>query len=236
MNKEEEISLYLNEKKFDLLTKKIKENFNLLDHSFISTILIKIIMSKNAILLNEILTDINEINFFDKNKRTLLMYSCLINDEKIFDILFKKKQNFNAQDSLKNNALHFAVKFYGMKRNYSNFDKIKKLLTTEININSVNFFNQTPLMFAAIYNDENIVEYLCKKGADPNIANGWGDFTPLMTAVRLNNKDLVQTIINKNVNINESNSIFGYNALDIAKVFNFNEIQEILERKLSKLN
>ena len=61
-----------------------------------------------------ILTDINEINFFDKNKRTLLMYSCLINDEKIFDILFKK-QNFNAQDSLKNNVLHFAVKFYGMK-------------------------------------------------------------------------------------------------------------------------
>ena len=164
------------------------------------------------------------------------MYSCLINDDKIFDILFKKKQNFNAQDSLKNNVLHFAVKFYGMKRNYSNFNKIKKLLTTEIDINSVNFFNQTPLMFAAIYNDENIVEYLCKKGADPNIANGWGDFTPLMTAVRLNNKDLVKTIINKNVNINESNSIFGYNALDIAKVFNFNEIQEILERELSKLN
>ena len=68
----------------------------------------------------------------------------------------KKKQNFNSQDLLKNNALHFAVKFYGMKRNYSNFDKIKKLLTTEININSVNFFNQSPLMFAAIYNDEKI--------------------------------------------------------------------------------
>ena len=46
MNKEEEINLYLNEKKFDLFTKKFKENFNLLDHSFISTILIKIIMSK----------------------------------------------------------------------------------------------------------------------------------------------------------------------------------------------
>ena len=73
-----------------------------------------------------------------------------------------------------------------------------------------------------------------KKGADPNIANGWGDFTPLMTAVRLNKKDLVQTIIKKNVNIKESNSIFGYNALDIAKVFNFREIQEILEREFNK--
>ncbi len=146
----------------------------------------------------------------------------------------KKKQNFNSQDLLKNNALHFAVKFYGMKRNYSNFDKIKKLLTTEININSVNFFNQSPLMFAAIYNDENILEYLFKKGADPNIANGWGDFTPLMTAVRLNNKDLVQTIIDKNVNIDDSNTIFGYNALDVAKAFDFKEIEEILNRKLNK--
>ena len=146
----------------------------------------------------------------------------------------KKKQNFNSQDLLKNNALHFAVKFYGMKRNYSNFDKIKKLLTTEININSINFFNQSPLMFAAIYNDENILEYLFKKGADPNIANGWGDFTPLMTAVRLNNKDLVQTIIDKNVNIDDSNTIFGYNALDVAKAFDFKEIEEILNRKLNK--
>ena len=79
-------------------------------------------MSKNAILLNDLLTDINEINFFDKNKRTLLMYSCLIDDQKIFDILFKK-QNFKSQDLLKNNVLHYAVKFYGMKRNYSNFTK-----------------------------------------------------------------------------------------------------------------
>ena len=234
MNKEEEIDLYLNEKKFSLLTNEFKENFNSLSHTFISNLLIKIIMAKYDVLLNELLANIDEINFFDKNKRTLLMYSCLINDNKIFDILFKKKQNFNSQDLLKNNALHFAVKFYGMKRNYSNFDKIKRLLTTEININSVNFFNQSPLMFAAIYNDENILEYLCKKGADPNIANGWGDFTPLMTAVRLNNKDLVQTIIDKNVNIDDSNTIFGYNALDIAKAFNFKEIEEILNSKLNK--
>lgn len=234
MNIKTEINSCLDDKRFDLLTKKFKENLNILDHSFISSLLIKVIMSKNATLLNELLTDINEINFFDKNKRTLLMYSCIINDQKIFDILFKKKQNFKSQDLLKNNVLHFAVKFYGMKRNYSNFDKIKKLLTTDIDVNSVNFFNQTPLMFAAIYNDENIVEYLCKKGADPNIPNGWGDFTPLMTAVRLNKKDLVQTIIRKNVNIKERNSIFGYNALDIAKVFNFREIQEILEREFNK--
>ena len=234
MNKEEEIDLYLNEKKFSLLTNEFKENFNSLSHTFISNLLIKIIMAKYDVLLNELLANIDEINFFDKNKRTLLMYSCLINDDKIFDILFKKKQNFNIEDLLKNNALHFAVKFYGMKRNYSNFDKIKRLLTTEININSVNFFNQSPLMFAAIYNDENILEYLCKKGADPNIANGWGDFTPLMTAVRLNNKDLVQTIIDKNVNIDDSNTIFGYNALDIAKAFNFKEIEEILNSKLNK--
>jgi ankyrin repeat protein len=234
MNKEEEIDLYLNEKKFSLLTNEFKQNFNSLSHTFISNLLIKIIMAKYDVLLNELLANIDEINFFDKNKRTLLMYSCLINDDKIFNILFKKKQNFNSQDLLKNNTLHFAVKFYGMKRNYSNFDKIKKLLTTKININSVNFFNQSPLMFAAIYNNENILEYLCKKGADPNIANGWGDFTPLMTAVRLNNKDLVQTIIDKNVNIDDSNTIFGYNALDIAKAFNFKEIEEILNRKLNK--
>ena len=93
MNIKTEINSCLDDKRFDLLTKKFKENLNILDHSFISSLLIKVIMSKNATLLNEILTDINEINFFDKNKRTLLMYSCIINDQKIFDILFKKKQN-----------------------------------------------------------------------------------------------------------------------------------------------
>ncbi len=91
MNKEEEIDLYLNEKKFSLLTNEFKENFNSLSHTFISNLLIKIIMAKYDVFLNELLANIDEINFFDKNKRTLLMYSCLINDDKIFDILFKKK-------------------------------------------------------------------------------------------------------------------------------------------------
>ena len=91
-------------------------------------------------------------------------------------------------------------------------------------------FNQTPLIFASIYNNEDVVEYLCANGANPNIPNGWGDFTPLMISARLNRPDLVELLIKKGADINLGNRIFNYKTYDIANIFGFNEIKNIFNK------
>ena len=235
MNIENEITDKFEKNDYENLLNIYSMNIETINFDFKAKFLTRLIMLNNTYLLNSLLNFEKDINFFDKNKRSLLMYACLINDNKIFDIILNKKQNYEFKDNLSNNALHYAVKFYGMKRNLKNLYKIEKLIKL-ININSVNFFNQTPLIFAAIYNDENIVELLCKNGADPNIGNGWGDFTPLMTAVRMNKIGLVKTIIEKNVDIQSKNRFTGYTALDIADAFNFKEIKDVLVNKLNEKN
>ena len=225
-----EINKLLNEKNYNKAEEYYFKNLNNISFNDKSNLFIKLIKLQNCTLLNKLLVKEKNINFFDKNKRSLLMYSCLINDNKIFDILLKKSQDYKHEDNLKNNALHYAVKFYGFKNYKNNFYKISKLIDKGIDIDSLNFFHQTPLIFAAIYNNCEIVELLCKNGANPNITNGWGDFTPLMVAVRLNRKDLVKTLLKKNVDIKMKNEIFGYSALDIAKTFNFSEIESMLKK------
>ena len=168
------------------------------------------------------------MNFYDKSKRSPLMYSCLKNDNLVFDLLTNSDLDIAHVDQLINNALHYAVKFFGMKDNKSNFYKVGKLLKLGVNINATNFFNQTPLIFACIYNNEDMVEYLCVNGANPNIHNGWGDFSPLMMSARLNRPELTKLLIKKGANINMTNRIFKYKAYDIANVFNFNNVKKIL--------
>lgn len=80
----------------------------------------------------------------------------------------------------------------GLSNYYKNviFDAIKSksndflswLLTKEVEVNCLSDQNMTPLMFAALHNNENAVRLLVSSGADVNIQNQYGT-TALLIAV-----------------------------------------------------
>lgn len=226
--------------KFDSI-KKLKEDIpfdefvnlfnkckNLINTSEKNNLLIDFVKKGKYDVINFLIQNNNyDLNITDKSNRSLLMYSCLKSNNNIFDLIINKN-NIHHKDNLRNNALHYAVKFYGMKNLTQNIYKIEKLIDYGVDINMKNFFNQTPLIFACIYNNVEIVELLCKYGADTNISNGWGDFTPLMFCARTNNKEVLKILLKKGADADTKNRIFNYTAKDIANVFGFEEIVQIL--------
>ena len=91
---------------------------------------------------------------------------------------------------------------------------IQNITKEEINT-SINSSQDTPLNFAAIYNNIDIVKLLVKAGADLDIAND-DDETPLHTAVHLGNIKIVKFLIDEGANINKRDSIDRYTPLHLA--------------------
>lgn len=212
---------------FDEFVNLFKKCKNLLNASDKKDLLLSFVKNQKFKEINILIQNNFDLNITDKSNRSLLMHSCLTSGNDIFDLLIEKN-NIHHNDKLMNTALHYAVKFYGMKNLTQNMYKVEKLIDYGADINQRNFFNQTPLIFACIYNNVEIVELLCKKGADTNICNGWGDFTPLMFCARMNNLEVLKILIEKGADTNLKNRIFDYSAKDIAKVFGFEEIVNIL--------
>ena len=104
----------------------------------------------------------------------------------------------------------------------NNSKKVEELIdnkTVEEKINfidtPINSSQDTPLNFAAIYNNIDIVKLLVKAGADLDKAND-DDETPLHTAVHLGNIKIVKFLIDEGANINKRDSIDRYTPLHLA--------------------
>jgi len=230
MNIKEELLNSIDNNNYNEFNKNINLNHEKLTFNDKSEIIISAVKKNRIEIVKSFLKIEKNINFYDKNKRSPLMYSCLKNNNLVFDLLTDRDFDINHVDHLINNVLHYGVKFFGMKGYKSNFYKVEKLIKLGVDLNAKNFFNQTPLIFACVYNNEDMVEFLCAQGANPNIHNGWGDFSPLMISARLNLPDLTELLIKKGADINVGNRIFNYNAYDIANIFNFDKVKSILSK------
>ena len=84
------------------------------------------------------------------------------------------------------------------------FNIVKQLITksSDININAKNNKGQTALYLAASHGDEDLLQLLIKKGADPNISSNEG-ITPLLAAVTSAQPNVVKTLL-------DNNTIFAY--------------------------
>jgi ankyrin repeat protein len=133
-----------------------------------------------------------------------------------------------------------------------------------IDLNQVNITNETPLMFAALYGNLpevkilvnqkevpvnrsgwtplhyactnghlNIAEFLLDKGASVDALSPNGT-TPIMMAIRAGNIQLVRLLLDRGADIRIRNQQ-DFSAIDVAELFNQDEIQKGLRARWQKL-
>ncbi|WP_295157344.1 ankyrin repeat domain-containing protein [uncultured Brachyspira sp.] len=112
---------------------------------------------------------------------------------------------------------------------YGDIKKIKKLIALGVNINSKDFSNKTPLMYAAEDGAVETIEYLIKNGASINETDVRGD-SALIIAVKNNNIKASQILIESGANLQIKNEDYK-DALSIAKDMEYKEIIEFIENK-----
>jgi uncharacterized protein len=133
-----------------------------------------------------------------------------------------------------------------------------------IDLNQPNITNETPLMFAALYGQLAEVKILVDQKQVPVNRSGWtplhyactnghleiaqfllekgaivdapspNETTPLMMAIRAGNIQLVRLLLDRGADIRIRNQQ-GYSAIDVAELFNQEEIQKGLRARWQKL-
>jgi ankyrin repeat protein len=78
----------------------------------------------------------------------------------------------------------------------------KTLFSDNAHLNSQNTQGHTPLLWAIKNNQEVIVEWLIKKGADCNLVSDSDADTPLLNAVRVGNPAIVELLLQAAADVN----------------------------------
>ena len=112
---------------------------------------------------------------------------------------------------------------------YGDLSKIKRLIASGVNINSKDFGNKTPLMYAAEDGAIETIEYLIKNGANINDIDVRGD-SALIIAVKNNNIKAAQILIENGADLRIKNED-DKDALNIAKDMGCKEIVDFIENK-----
>ncbi len=156
-------------------------------------------------LLQEKNFDINK-NQFDKFHRNYIFYSVMANKENYIKKFLKTGQKFE-YDTVKNTALHYAVKNEMM-------NSIRDLISLGLNIKKENKNKETPVLLAFRYlNLENLKELLTDLSfTDLRDNNG---LTPLHYAVLGNKFKTINYLFSQNIDIN-TRSNYGENSLFFA--------------------
>lgn len=123
----------------------------------------------------------------------------------------------------------------------NNFKEVKSLISKGVNVNQIisietpDISNKgTPIIFASILGNKDIVELLIENGADINskVTNGaHTGYTPLMFASWFGNKEIVELLIKNRADLN-SKSLFGahmgYTALMLSSASGQKDIPSLL--------
>ena len=112
---------------------------------------------------------------------------------------------------------------------YGDIKKIKEFLNAGVNINSKDFSNKTPLMYAAEDGAIEILNYLLKNGANINDIDIRGE-SALIIALKNHNIKAAKFLIENGADlsiINEEDK----NVLNIAKEIDSKEIIELINNK-----
>lgn len=114
---------------------------------------------------------------------------------------------------------------------YGDIKKIKEFLNSGVNINSKDFSNRTPLMYAAEDGATEILGYLLKNGANINEIDIRGE-SALIIALKNHNINAAKFLIESGADlsiINEEDK----NALAIAQDIDSTEIIELINNKIN---
>lgn len=138
----------------------------------------------------------------------------------LWPILKKMAKNIRIDNS--EESIHIACL-------YGDLSKIKRLLESGVNINSKDFSNRTPLMYAAEDGAVDTIEYLIRNGANINDIDVRGD-SALIIALKNNNVKASKLLIESGANLyikNEDDK----DALNIASDIDSKEMIEFIKNK-----
>lgn len=117
---------------------------------------------------------------------------------------------------------------------YGDLTKIKRLLASGTNINSKDFSNKTPLMYAAEDGAIDTIDFLIKSGANINDTDVRGD-SALIIAVKNNNIKASELLIERGADLNIKNE-YNKDAFEIANDLGYKEIIDFISGKRSDTN
>lgn len=148
------------------------------------------------------------ISDVDDSGVTPLMFAAMSDDESVFQFLLGKGANAKAVSEYKNTVLHYLC------MNASPFAAkvVPSLVKLGLDVNALDMDGRTPLLNAASYGDNALVEILIKSGAKVALVNEDG-VTPLMYACSYNGDPaLIKLLLRSGSAINAVDDS-GFNAL-----------------------
>lgn len=148
--------------------------------------LIKALFAGNKDQVEKLLVSGDDINFQDKDKRTLLIHAVIDNKLEIVEKLILRGADLNLQDSLGYSALHYAAQNYFL-------DAVELLLKNESKVDVQDIHGNTPL-FRAVFNSRGrgeVIKILLANGADKELKNNHG-VSPQQLAITIGNYNISQ--------------------------------------------
>ncbi|CAB0038092.1 unnamed protein product [Trichogramma brassicae] len=151
-----------------------------------------------------------QVNVRDKLDRTPLYIALIMHRNRtLIKILLRRGADPHFADKQGNTALHLICMDNGCNRLLKKFFKICDDMGHKIQVNARNNMNQTPLHLSLHYRNRHLVEFLLRRGADPNVVDNYG-LTPLhmslgsTTSVTQNEDDFVEVFFNINDEIQQT--------------------------------
>ena len=147
--------------------------------------------------------DINEII----DDKSLLIYSIIYNNINAVIELLKNNVDVNSITSLNQTAIFYTISNYNYFNNIiknNNLIYANLLLKHNADINIMDKYEMTPLSYALLKNNKELIELFIKNDADLSIYYNDVD-TPLFYALKHNNKKLVKLLIKYKVDLNQKN-------------------------------
>lgn len=156
----------------------------------------------------------------------LLIYSIVYNNFNAFNELLKNKVDVNLFTLSNQTAIFYTISNYNRFNNIIKNDNLiyaNLLLKQDAIINIMDNYGLTPLSYALLKNNKELIELLIKNNADLNVYYNDID-TPLFYALRHNNTTLVKLLIKYKVDLNQVNI---NNELPINYVIIHNQIKNL---------
>ena len=209
-------------------SKSLDVNYNLdIDEYSKSTPLIQAIKYKQTDIINYLLENNADVNLKEElTGFTPLMAS--LHDITITELLIEKGADIEAKDDDGINALVYAS-------TYNNEEMVKFLLEKGADANTVceienehTDIASTPLMNAAYRGNTNIINMLLENGANINYTTDFG-MTALMMAASFNQFGAAKVLLENNTDTSITDE-YGRTALDLAKLEDYKDIVELLEK------